>query len=281
MALGSLASVMSTAAPDRYWKPLVYFWDGGWIGVGAGSGEVPPHAHHAVQISLGLTAPVRLRHADGDWMVADGGVVLPNAPHGFNASGAVVAMIFIDPECREGRWLRQSFRTPIALLDATRYAAYRERLLAFGERRPSIAEAAALITGVVRSLCEGPPPQRVMDDRIMRALAFVRGRDARGLTLERVAREVFLSPSRFAHLFTEEVGLPFRRYVLWRKLARAIGEFGRGGTLSAAAHAAGFSDSAHLTRTFYQMFGIPPTLMMGSAEFHEIPAPFDLAPPPT
>jgi len=271
--------VTSAAPPTRFWKPLVYFWDGGWIGVGAGSGEVAPHAHHAVQISLGLTAPVRLRHADGDWMWADGGVVLPDAPHGFDASGAVVAMIFIDPECREGRWLRQSFRTGIALLDAALYAVHREPLLAFAERRPAIPEAAALITGVVRSLCEGPPPQRAMDDRIARALAFVRASDARGLALERVAREVFLSPSRFAHLFTEEVGLPFRRYLLWRKLTRAIDEFGRGATLSGAAHAAGFSDSAHLTRTFYQMFGIPPSLMMGSAEFYEIPAPFDLAPP--
>lgn len=52
----------------------------------------------------------------------------------------------------------------------------------------------------------------------------------------------------------------------------AIGE---GRTLTAAAHQAGFSDSAHLTRTFYQMFGIPPSLMM-QGEFWVVPAPFEV-----
>jgi AraC family transcriptional regulator len=34
-----------------------------------------------------------------------------------------------------------------------------------------------------------------------------------------------------------------------------------GQTLSAAAHAAGFADSAHLSRTARTMFGLPPSLL--------------------
>ena len=267
-------------SPGSAWSPLVYFWEGGWIGVGSSLGIVPPHSHHAVQVTLGLQGRVRFREPDAEWIGCDGAVVLPNAPHSFDGQGSVVAMLFVDPECREGRWLRNSLHAPIKAVSASRYAAQLPALLAFRERRPSAAEAAEAITGVVRSLCEGPPPLRQMDDRIARALAYMRSRDARGLTQDDVAKQVFLSPSRFAHLFTEEVGLPFRRYLLWRKLNRSIDAFGRGGTLSAAAHAAGFADSAHLTRTFYQMFGIPPSVMMGTAEFYEIPAPFEMALPP-
>lgn len=261
------------------WQPLVYFWDGGWIGVGSSMGIVEPHSHHAVQITLALKGTVAFRAPDGDWIECDGAAVLPNVPHSFDGRSAIAAMIFIDPECREGRWLRNSLTAPIMQIPGSRYAQFRQPLLEFGQRRPSATEAAALIAGVAHSLCEGPPPLRAMDERITRALAHIRSRDPRGLTQESVAKEVFLSPSRFAHLFTAEVGLPFRRYLLWRKLNRAIGAFGRGGTLSEAAHAAGLSDSAHLTRTFYQMFGIPPSLMMGSAEFYEIPAPFELLVP--
>lgn len=72
------------------------------------------------------------------------------------------------------------------------------------------------------------------------------------------------------------MGLTFRRYVLWRKLARALQLVGRGNSLSAAAHASGFSDSAHLTRTVYQMFGMSPTTMLGRGELYEIAAPFEL-----
>ena len=249
------------------------------MGVGTAHGVVPPHSHHAVQISIGMTGHVRFSEEGGEWVEGDAAVIMPNAAHSFDPLGNTVAMIFVDPETLEGRWLRHSMRGTINPVDSQRSDEVRTSLLAFRDRRPSLDEAARLITGAVRALCEGPPPVRRMDERIARALAWIRANDARGLSLEAVAREAFLSPSRFAHLFTEEVGLPFRRYLLWRKLTRAIGEVGRGNTMSAAAHAAGFSDSAHLTRTFYQMFGIPPTIMMGSAEVYEIAPPFELAVP--
>jgi AraC-like DNA-binding protein len=61
--------------------------------------------------------------------------------------------------------------------------------------------------------------------------------------------------SRTSHLLKEQVGLPFSRYMLWRKLTRAMVAIASERTISAAAHAADFADAAHLTRTFYQMVG--------------------------
>lgn len=61
--------------------------------------------------------------------------------------------------------------------------------------------------------------------------------------------------------------------MLWRKLARAMVAIGRGDSLSQAAYAGGFADAAHLTRTFNQMFGMPPSMMM-RGEFFEISPPF-------
>ena len=271
---------MAASDAQTVWDPLVYFWDGGWIGIGpsrsAGHGPVPPHAHHAVQVSLGLDGPLRIADPEGTWHDAEGAVVTPNVTHQFDSLGASVAMLFLDPECREGRWLRASCRRSVEPVPRARFEAHVPALLGFRDRRPSASDAGRLLTEVVHGLCEGPPPLRALAERIGRALAFIRAHDARGLTLDAVAKEVFLSPSRFAHLFTAEVGLPFRRYLLWRKLNRAMDAFSRGSTLSAAAHAAGFADSAHLTRTFHQMFGIPPSVMMGSATFYEIPAPFEL-----
>jgi AraC-like DNA-binding protein len=266
------------SASRQVWAPLVYFWDGGWIGVGRTPGVVPPHAHHAVQIAIGLDRPIRFRHGDGPWREYQAAAVLPDKPHSFDGGDALTAMIFIEPESREGRWLRDSLRQPIAGVSTERLGELIPALRGFQEERPGPEPAAHLITGVVRALCAGPPPARPLDERITRALALIKSRDVRGLKLKDVAKSVFLSPSRFAHVFSDEVGLPFRRYLLWRKLSRAMQEFARGSNLSQSAHAAGFADSAHLTRTWIQMFGITPTGMLGKATLYEIPAPFELAP---
>ena len=93
------------------------------------------------------------------------------------------------------------------------------------------------------------------------------------MSIDEAAAMASLSPSRFAHLFKQQVGLPFRRYLLWRKLSRAMLAIGRERTITAAAYAADFADTAHLTRTFYQMFGLPPSVMM-QGDFFEILSPF-------
>jgi AraC-like DNA-binding protein len=38
---------------------------------------------------------------------------------------------------------------------------------------------------------------------------------------------------------------------------RAVDRMAAGDSLTAAAHHAGFSDSAHFSRTFHRMFGLP------------------------
>ena len=47
--------------------------------------------------------------------------------------------------------------------------------------------------------------------------------------------------------------------MLWLRLERAVAVFAAGGSLTDAAHAAGFADSAHLSRTFRRMFGLAPS----------------------
>ncbi|MFI6501178.1 helix-turn-helix transcriptional regulator [Nonomuraea typhae] len=79
--------------------------------------------------------------------------------------------------------------------------------------------------------------------------------------LAAVARAVHLSESRLAHLFTEELGLPFRPYVLWERLRVALTSAAQGASLITAAHEAGFSDAAHLTRTVRRMMGDTPSAL--------------------
>jgi AraC family transcriptional regulator len=254
-----------------------YFWDGGFLAIGRPRGQVPTHSHHAIQIAISLEAPIRLKHGEDEWRSYEAAAVLPDEPHAFNADGILVALLLIDPETREGRWLRASATEPISALAPARLSALRDVLRHFWEEPPDAEGTTEVVDQVVRQFCKGIPPLQMLEERVARAIDEIQQLDARVVSLDEIAGKVFLSPSRFAHLFSTEVGIPFRRYLLWRRLTRAMVLVTRGDSLSRAAHSAGFSDAAHFTRTFYQMFGIPPSAMLGQGSMYEIPAPFQLA----
>jgi AraC-like DNA-binding protein len=52
-----------------------------------------------------------------------------------------------------------------------------------------------------------------------------------------------------------------RPYVLWRRFLKAWDQLVEGASVSTAAHAAGFADSAHFARTCRDTFGFPPSLL--------------------
>lgn len=71
-----------------------------------------------------------------------------------------------------------------------------------------------------------------------------------------VASHLTLSESRFLHIFSEEMGIAWRPYLLWRRMICAIQAILNNSSATDAAYLAGFSDSAHLSRTFKKTFGM-------------------------
>ena len=271
-AENAIASSRWTGTPD--W----YLWDGGFAALGRSEGIVPPHEHHAIQIVLAVEGSVGIRGKHGDWRMAPGVIVRPDVMHSYDGNGAVGAMVFVDPESSEGVWLKTSLRQDITIVPEARMATCAAELRKFLEHPLESLEIGALVRHCVHGLCAGAPPTRRLDERVTKVLGAIRRSDELRMSSEEAAALAFLSPSRFAHLFKQQVGLPFRRYMLWRKLTRAITVIGRERTISTAAHEADFADAAHLTRTFYQMFGIPPSVMM-RGQFFEVPSPFELPVP--
>lgn len=252
-----------------------YLWDGGFLAIGQAGGEVPLHSHHAIQLFLSMNGKCAIRAAGGEWREARGVIVRPDVEHSFSANGTMGAMLFVDPESGEGAWLQTVLADDITLVPDARLEPCIADLRVFRERPLEAKPVGDLIRHCVLAFCAGAPPTRQLDHRVTRVLQAILDSDDVRMSLEAAAKLVHLSPGRFAHLFREQVGLPFRRYILWRKLARAMLAIGHERTLATAAHASGFADAAHLTRTFYQMFGLPPSVMM-RGEFFEIASPFAL-----
>jgi AraC family transcriptional regulator len=257
-------------------EPRWYLWEGGFLLIGRGEGVVPPHAHHALQIVIALDGtPLAICGKNEEWRQGQGVIVGADIVHSFDAQGAFGAMLFVDPESSEGAWLMATVAQDIVVVPEARLVSCVSALQTFVERPLESMDIRELIRHCVHALSPGAPPARGLDERVTRVLSEIRGAEELRITLEDAAEMAFLSPSRFAHLFKEQTGLPFRKYILWRKLTRAMVSIGSARTIADAAHAADFADAAHLTRTFHQMFGVPPSNLM-RGEFAEIESPFSL-----
>ncbi len=96
----------------------------------------------------------------------------------------------------------------------------------------------------------------LLDARVAHA-ARATVRPGPGASLDAIAAEVGLSPSRLRALVRESVGIPLARLRQWGRLRGAIAEL-PGASVAAAAATAGFADQAHLTRTSRTLLGRTP-----------------------
>ncbi|MGD9902244.1 MAG: helix-turn-helix domain-containing protein [Vicinamibacterales bacterium] len=225
---------------------------------------------------VALDGAVAICGADAIWQECAAAIVRPDVEHAFDCNGAHGVMLFVDPESSEGAWLCGSLSRDVTALSAARADAVARELRILVEQPDEVTDVDALVRRAVQALRPGKAPARRLDPRVTAVLDAIRQSDDLRLSLADAAGTACLSPSRFAHLFKEQVGLPFSRYLLWRKLTRAMVAVGSERTLAAAAHAADFADAAHLTRTFYQMVGMAPSVLM-RGDFTEIASPFAIA----
>jgi len=209
--------------------------------------DMSPHLNVATTIAVSLRQPFDLRTwaKSGGWSPwrSETICVIPSETLHHLKSLGPMAFLYLDPLTDR--------RHPLSQADLLRG---HERLRLMGPR-VGLDEAFAAF---------GLRPQRPRDARIARVVhAIERRPDAFG-RLQDAATLACLSPSRFRARFDAELGLPFRRYRLWRRMAAVMRTVAAGGTLTEAAHAAGFSSSAHLSSTFKRMFGLTASDLMAS-----------------
>jgi len=207
--------------------------------------DLAPHRNAAVTIALGLEQPFSLRFLEESprWRRSHAAVIPSGCMHHLRAAGPM-GFIYLDPLTDDHRRL-----TSRALRGA------HERVRALLLQQP-----AASLDDVCVTL--GIPRRIIGDARVAKVLRELEARPEDFPNMAEAAAQAGLSPSRFRAIFQQHVGLPFRRYRLWRRMAVVASLVRDGSSLTRAALAAGFSSSAHLSSTFHDMFGLSPSSLL-------------------
>lgn len=231
-------------------------WDGGglwFIEANSDGLDVPSHAHHVIQATILLKGQMRLV---GEGVQSTGPIMMvdADAEHHLSLDGAA-ALLFIDPESPAGRAVRaRYFRSQaVAAIPEDDIGGLPSLVEAWRDQKAAMEPIGRELIRGLSALSPAPPT----DPRIVRLIEAIGDRLDGPLSLADAASLIHLSPSRLRHLFVEQTGLPFKSYVLWRRMAKAAQMIGEGSSLTEAAHAAGFADSAHFSRTCRRMFGLP------------------------
>lgn len=214
--------------------------------------DLAPHRNSAATIALALETPFDLTILDG-----------PAA-----APAAKLRSALISPDTRHH--LRATGPMCFVYLDALSddHEALKKATIAGSRSGSAIRMIIRMIRGHdtirVDDICEalGVPGRAPPRQDIANVIRQVDLRPQDFASVTDAARVAGLSPSRFQALFRQSVGMPFRHYRQWRRMAIVMKTLSARQTLTAAAMAAGFASSAHLSTSFRTMFGITPSQLV-------------------
>jgi AraC-like DNA-binding protein len=217
------------------------------------------HSHSVAVFLTGLSDAFSLRVGNGAWRTCRAAVIPAGVRYEFNMRGAPLAVAYLEPTAGPAALLapllRNADEADGALLSAHCTNGMMRELFEDPTSHDWAGEALGDLLGFL-----APRTARRLDERIARAVRAIqeeRKTADSSVTVKSAAARAGLSPSRFQHLFSDEVGVPFRRYRAWQRMLAAIGEVTSGANLTTAAHAAGYCDQPHFAHEFRRVFGAP------------------------
>lgn len=221
------------------------------------------HSHHLLELVLSFGESFCISDTKSE-ICSTGIMISPDVPHQFTSNlKDYHIFIFLDPETQQAALLQRVFglnKNPIQAISEEGIQTAIEGFKQWFYSNDFTPEAILpLIDQLVSALAPYHPFHPLIDARILHATRYIKQNLDSELDVKTVASEACLSESRFSHLFKEQIGIPLRRYILWCRMENAIRLIANGTNLSQAAYECGFSDPAHLTRTFQEMFGVKPS----------------------
>jgi AraC-like DNA-binding protein len=254
---------------DMNHKDIIYLWNSRLL-FATNSMQTDFHSHYAATLAISLKEEITIETENSreTYRVA---LLGPNTYHRTISPGVEMISLLIDPETYEYRAISDSVRTgEIKRIEYKNFIPLVDRLWDFYNGFLEDNAAWDLHIDLLQSVQVFKKLNTNLDDRIVQIAKKIRSEIPDSIRMKEIGKDFSISEDRLIRLFKENLGIPLRRYLLWVRVLRATKLLKDGINLTEAAHSAGFSDSAHFTRTFKEMFGFVPSLFFGHLKSVEV-----------
>jgi AraC-like DNA-binding protein len=239
-------------------------------------GKLPDISEHrlgAVALCVGVDKSFRVLESESHlWQECQSVLIPPGCMHEIELGNTIMGILFLEPESEDYNTLRNLMSGgDWQCLYHLRHEKEVVDLLSDLYQHPRDAGTTRQILD--RILEPDPTARNVhhsIDTRIDRVIRLIKEDVSQSYSVEALAGSINLSPTRLVHLFKEQTGVPIRRFRQWNRMKAVASFIAAGDTLTTAALNAGFSDSAHFSRAFRNMFGIKPSLLFNRSADLEI-----------
>ena len=209
--------------------------------------------------------PFMLKVPHGPAVPCMAAICARGARRSVDATDVPFVSLNLDPETADARRLASLVADKaIVLLEPDLFTACKDQMTSLVQGRLDGPQAQELCDGIVSALALGQAFTSPVDVRVQSVAEQLRRQLPSDLALAPLARRHRLSPTRLGHLFSEQLGLPMSSYLLWAKMRQAVGLIQSRRSLTDIAHASGFADASHLTRTFQAFYAVRPSALADS-----------------
>jgi len=250
--------------------PKIYMWNSKFLVVGNEFSK-KYHKHYPLQINISFENKISANCKNHEPIYSNAVLIDSNVQHYCEVDNESISL-FIEPETDEGKLLKNQYvKNPINILpfDCIKY---NSRLfnLTKNETIQNENHAVHTFNEVLCSFINKDQKIIETDPRIKEILDLLPSIPDKKISVKDLAYSVCLSESRLIHLFKENIGIPIRRYLLWKRMLDALKIIKGGESLTMAAHLAGFSDYAHFSRTFKKSFGATVEKIFKNSKFVQV-----------
>ena len=243
-------------------------------------GVTPFHSHNTLQLVFDLRKMFKCRIQNTGWELYKSVLIKEDAIHQLDTNESVQLILYLDAKSEIANAIKLNYPSGNICsldLDILDYAKAGELERCLIEADTQLLEK--LIHRLLNQLGKSHKSP-IRDERIKKIISMLAEDCSEKMTINQMAKNVFLSESRLRSLFKKVEGVSLHRYIIWNRIRVALSKIMNGSTVLDAAMECGFTDGSHFHKLLVKMFGVSPSQFIKNNEHKSIllltPHPLDL-----